>query len=132
MTFRVIILPQAHRDIDRNADWWADPHSVEQAVRCADTVYDQIETLADSPESNSLSAENDEFPYEIRDKLFGLDSRPGYPDIFREVLRQRSLLGEALSGSRSAAQQAGWTNTPITCRIGCRPESSATFQRSVG
>jgi len=28
-----------------------------------------------------------------------------YPDIFREVLRQRALLGEALSGSRSAVQQ---------------------------
>ena len=27
------------------------------------------------------------------------------PDIFREVLRQRALLGEALSGSRSAVQQ---------------------------
>ena len=39
MTFRVIILPQTHRDIDRNADWWADHHSVEQAVRWADTVY---------------------------------------------------------------------------------------------
>jgi hypothetical protein len=24
MTFRVLISPQARRDIDRNADWWAD------------------------------------------------------------------------------------------------------------
>lgn len=82
MTFRVIILPQAHRGIDRNADWWADHHSVEQAVRWADTIYDQIETLADFPESNGLSAENDEFPYEIRDKLLGLGSRPGYRAVF--------------------------------------------------
>ena len=82
MTFRVIILPQAHRDIDRNADWWADHHSVEQAVRWSDTVYDQIETLADFPGSNGLSAENDEFPYEIRDKLLGLGSRPGYRAVF--------------------------------------------------
>lgn len=64
MTFRVIILPQAHRDIDRNADWWADHHSVEQAVRWSDKVYDQISTLASFPESNGLSSENDEFPYE--------------------------------------------------------------------
>jgi hypothetical protein len=28
-----------------------------------------------------------------------------YPDIFREVLAHRRLLGEALSGSRSAVQQ---------------------------
>ena len=82
MTFRVIILPQAHRDIDRNADWWADHHSVEQAVRWSDAVYDQIETLADFPESSALSAENDEFPYVIRDKLVGLGSRPGYRAVF--------------------------------------------------
>ena len=31
MTFRVIILPQAHRDIDRNADWWADHHSASRS-----------------------------------------------------------------------------------------------------
>lgn len=82
MTFRVIILPQAQRDIDRNADWWANHHSVEQAVRWSDTVYDQIETLADFPASNGLSAENNEFPYEIRDKLVGLGSRPGYRAVF--------------------------------------------------
>ena len=82
MTFRVIILPQAHRDIDRNADWWAENHSVEQALRWSDVVYDQIETLAEFPESHGLSAENDEFPYEIRDKLIGLGSHPSYRAIF--------------------------------------------------
>lgn len=82
MTFRVIILPQAHRDIDRNADWWADHHSVEQAVRWSDKVYDQISTLASFPESNGLSSENDEFPYEIRDKVVGLGSHPGYRAVF--------------------------------------------------
>ena len=28
MKFRVSILPQARRDIDRNADWWAEHHDV--------------------------------------------------------------------------------------------------------
>lgn len=82
MTFRVIILSQAHRDIDRNADWWAENHSVEQALRWSDAVYDQIATLAEFPERNGLSKENDEFPYPIRDKLIGLGSRPGYRAIF--------------------------------------------------
>lgn len=82
MTFRVIILPQAHRDTDRNADWWAENHSVEQALRWSDEVYAQIEALAEFPESNGLSAENDEFPYEIRDKLIGLGSRPSYRAVF--------------------------------------------------
>ena len=29
-----------------------------------------------------LAAENDEFPYEIRDKLVGLGPRPGYRAVF--------------------------------------------------
>ena len=45
MTFRVTILPQAKRDIDRNADWWSGHHSVEQALELSDVVYDQIERL---------------------------------------------------------------------------------------
>ena len=82
MTIRVIVLPQARGDINRNADWWAEHHSVEQALRWSDAIYDQIQTLADFPESNALSAENDDFPYEIRDKLLGLGSRPSYRGVF--------------------------------------------------
>ncbi len=82
MTFRVFVLPQARGDIDRNADWWAEHHSVEQALRWSDAIYDQIQTLTDFPESNSLSAENDDFPYEIRYKLVGLGSRPTYRAVF--------------------------------------------------
>ena len=82
MTFRVTILPQAQSDIDRNADWWADRHSVEQAIRWSDAIYDQLETLREFPERHPLAAENDEFPYEIREKLVGLGSRLGYRAVF--------------------------------------------------
>ena len=82
MKFRVPILPQARGDVDRNADWWADHHSVEQALRWSDAIYGQLETLRDFPDSHSLAAENDQFPYEIREKLVGLGSRPGYRAVF--------------------------------------------------
>lgn len=82
MTFRVVLLPQALRDINRHAAWWAEQHSFEQALRWSETAYDQIETLATFPERNGLSAENGEFPYEIRDKILGLGSRPSYRAIF--------------------------------------------------
>ncbi len=82
MKFRVSILPQAQRDIDRNAVWWADHHSVAQALQWSDAVYDQIETLADCPESHGLSTENDDFPFEIRDKLLGLGPRPSDRAVF--------------------------------------------------
>lgn len=82
MKFRVSILPQARRDIDRNADWWAEHHSVEQALPWSDAVYDQLETLAEFPERNGLSSENGEFPYAIRDKLVGLGSRRSHRAVF--------------------------------------------------
>jgi hypothetical protein len=47
-----------------------------------DTIQSQLESIVDFPESHSLSAENDEFPNEIRDKLLGLGSRPSYRAVF--------------------------------------------------
>lgn len=82
MKYFVFILPQARRDIDRNADWWAEHHSVEQALRWSDAIYDQIASLTEFPESHALSAENDDFPYEIRDKLLGSGPRSSYRAIF--------------------------------------------------
>ena len=82
MSYRLIILPQAKADVLRNAEWWAHHHSSEQAAIWLDTIQSQLESLADFPESHSLSAENDEFPYEIRDKLLGLGSRPSYRAVF--------------------------------------------------
>lgn len=82
MTYRVIILSQARGDIDRNAEWWADHHSLDEALRWSDRVYEQLGTLTLFPESHSLSAENDEFSYEIREKFVGLGSRPSYRAVF--------------------------------------------------
>jgi plasmid stabilization system protein ParE len=82
MKCRVSILPRARIDVDRNALWWAENHSVEQVLQWSDAIYDQIESLAEFPESYGLSAENDTFPYEIRDKLLGLGSRPSYRAVF--------------------------------------------------
>ena len=62
--------------------WWAENHSSEQAARWLDTNESQLESLADFPESPSLTAENGAFPYEIRDKLLGLGSRPSYRAVF--------------------------------------------------
>ena len=82
MKYRLIILPQAREDVRRNAEWWAHHHSSEQAARWLDAVESQLETIVDFPESHSLSAESDDFPYEIREKLVGLGSRPGYRGVF--------------------------------------------------
>ncbi len=78
----VKILPRAEADIERNAQWWADHHNVDQAVKWFFAVRSQILSLDEFPESHSLPYENDEFPYEIREKLVGLGSRPSYRAVF--------------------------------------------------
>ena len=45
-------------------------------------MHEQLKLLAHFPERNGLSAKNDEFPYEIRDKLLGLGPHPSYRAIF--------------------------------------------------
>ena len=82
MKYLVFILPQARRDIERNSDWWAEHHSLDEAIRWSDTIYDQIASLTEFPESHAISPENDEFPYEIRDKLLGSGSRPSHRAVF--------------------------------------------------
>ena len=82
MKYRLVILPQAKEDVQRNAAWWAETHSAEQAARWLDTIQSQLESIVDFPERNALAAENDEFPYEIRDMLLGLGSRPSYRAVF--------------------------------------------------
>jgi len=80
--FSVTILPRAEADIERNARWWAEHHDADQAVKWFYAARQQILSLKQMPESNGLSAENAEFPYEIRDKLIGLGSRRSYRAIF--------------------------------------------------
>jgi plasmid stabilization system protein ParE len=84
-TFKVIILPQAEADIEANAQWWANHHSSEQALHWLDAIHEQLKSLSLFPESNGLSAENGEFPHEIRDKLLGLGSKPSYRAVFTIV-----------------------------------------------
>ena len=110
MTFRVSILPQARRDIDRNADWWAEHHSAEQALRWSDAVYDQLAALAQFPESHGLSAENDDFPYEIRDKLVGLGSPKSYRAVF--TIRNDTVHVLTRRGAQDVIRPSGVESPP--------------------
>lgn len=51
-------------------------------MRWFDVIHEQLNSLAFLPESHSLSPENDDFPFGIRDKLVGLGSRPSYRAVF--------------------------------------------------
>ena len=81
MTYTVIIAKPAEEDLRRNAEWWAEHHSIDQAEHWFENAYKQLGTLKTMPERCPLSAENESVPFEIRDFLFGLGNRPSYRAI---------------------------------------------------
>jgi hypothetical protein len=82
MKYSLAINEQAHRDIERNAVWWATHHSLDQAIRWSDEVYRQLSTLRTMPLRHGLASENDRFPYELRQQLVGLGDRPVYRAVY--------------------------------------------------
>jgi len=53
MKFRVVILPQARRDIDRNANWWAEHHSIEKALSGQTQYTTRLKLLRTSPRATA-------------------------------------------------------------------------------
>lgn len=75
MTFWLNVTNQARDDITRNAAWWAENHSLNEALNEAlkwyDAVYGQLNELLAFPDSHSLASENAAFPFELKGKLVG-------------------------------------------------------------
>ena len=101
MSFRVLIEETAHRDIRRHALWWAENHSVNEAIKWNAAIYEQLEELGTMPTRHPLAAENSAFPFEIHEKIVGLGSTRGYRAIFKIVENEVHVLTV-----RSAAQDA--------------------------
>lgn len=57
MTHFVRLSALAEEDILRNALWWADHHSVDEAIHWESVIRQQLREIADNPESHGLSAE---------------------------------------------------------------------------
>ncbi len=82
MKLSVRISSDAEADIERNAFWWADHHSVDEAIEWETTIRVQLFDIGNATESHGFAAENDSFPYEIRDALLGKGRRGSYRAIF--------------------------------------------------
>ena len=85
MTFWLNITQRARDDITRNADWWAKRHSLEQALAWYDAMYAQLDTLLTFPGRHPIAPENNQFPFEIREKPLGLGTHPSYRAIYTIV-----------------------------------------------
>ena len=71
MNYWLNVTAKARDDITRNAAWWAEHHSLEQALQWYDSVYAQMDKDLQFPQGHSLAPENDLFEYEVRQKPVG-------------------------------------------------------------
>jgi plasmid stabilization system protein ParE len=91
MSLEVRVTEQAHADIERNAHWWAENHSMEQAIRWQDAVYRPLRELALMQESYGIAHESAALGVELRQKVVGL-GKGNYRAIFRIHERHISIL----------------------------------------
>lgn len=82
MTFFVEVTDQADREAELSAGWWAEHRSIDQAIQWLRCFERMVATLSEMPQSHSLSNENDDFPYELRDLLFGVSTKPTHRAVF--------------------------------------------------
>jgi len=85
MIYRVVFTQQASRDLDEATDWWTQNRDRDQAVRWYVGFSDKMLTLVEHPERMPVAAENDDFPYTIRELHYGLSSRPTHRAVFTVV-----------------------------------------------
>lgn len=90
MSLTVRFTERAKADVSRNAQWWAEHHSLEQAIKWKDAVWEQMLALYSMPKRHGLAAKNPKFSFDLRQKLIGLGPRPTYRALF--VIRDSVVL----------------------------------------
>jgi len=82
MTHRVTITSKARKDLNEIAAWWAENRDPEQASRWLQGFQESLLSLAMNPERHAAAAEDSEFPFTLRQLLYGLKNRPTHRAIF--------------------------------------------------
>lgn len=100
MTYRVILTPKARIELYRDAAWWAQNRSVEQARQWLDGFERAIDRLAKDPQAHPLATEDAAFPFELRQFAYGLRNKPTHRAVFE--IRGRDVI---VHGVRHLARQ---------------------------
>ena len=100
MTQPVILTEPAFDELRRNARWWAEHRSLEQAEHWYDGFLAKLDSLEHDAERYPLARENDKFPCELRVLHYGVGSRPIHRALF--TIRPDSILVLAI---RHTAQE---------------------------
>jgi hypothetical protein len=73
--YRVILTATARRELYEDAFWWAEHRDSAQAMRWMEGIELAIQSLAIDPHQQPLAPESDQFPFEMRQLLYGLGKR---------------------------------------------------------
>ncbi|MFQ5734882.1 MAG: type II toxin-antitoxin system RelE/ParE family toxin [Planctomycetaceae bacterium] len=76
------VTPRAQRDLYESALWWAENRDQDQAVRWLEGFEAAINTLARDPDKWSIAREDDEFPFTLRQLLYGLRNHRTHRAVF--------------------------------------------------
>ena len=97
MKYEVVITARAEQEAQAIHDWWAENRSAEQAARWYTEFWNAVVSLEQAPDRCALAAENDRFPYEIRQLNFGIGRKSTHRIVYAirptevVVLRVRHL-----------------------------------------
>jgi len=93
VSHRVSITSKAEAELYGAALWWAEHRSGEQAFRWLEGFEADLLSLAENPEKHALARESAEFPFELRQLLYGLGSKPTHRALFRILEDQVIVYG---------------------------------------
>ena len=79
---RVSVTERAWEDVRRNARWWAENRSQEQAATWYDDIRAAIAALADRPHQWPTAREDLSFSFEIREYHFRIGGRATHRIVF--------------------------------------------------
>ena len=82
MSYEVFVTDKACHQLEAAALWWAQHRSVEQAERWYDEFIEALRVLEDTPQRFALARENDAFPIELRQLMYGLGRKNTHRAIF--------------------------------------------------
>lgn len=91
MKREVLITLRAQHEAESNHRWWAQHRSPEQASRWYDEFLKSTLLLEDQAEQHALAAENQLFPYELRQLVFGLSRRRTHRIVYT-ILHDRVVM----------------------------------------
>jgi plasmid stabilization system protein ParE len=74
--------PNARIEMYSAAQWWAENRDRDQADRWLAGIENVIADLANDPERHALANEDDDFPFTLRQMLYGLSRRKTHRAVF--------------------------------------------------